>query len=324
MITAVDEALHAPGADPAWQESYYFNWADPEGRHFGLTRIGFNPLAGRVDGLLLTVRDGRLEYVYPGIGLPYDPARPQRPGRGLRAGSLAFTMREPLQRWNIRLDGRNSVDLNWTASSTPHDFHDGPNTYGEAGPGSAAAMHFEQAGTVTGSIRVHGSEYQIDALGQRDKSWGARDWSGISGWDWITGHFGPDLAFNATLSLVGRSGAATGFVHRNGVNVPLADAQVDYEWTRTPHVPGAARLLLADVDGGHYDIRATALAQVPLVKNGLFLQETHTRFETTLDGVRRTGVGVMEHAWHAGRRGSLRRLNDLAPVLVQALRGRVA
>ncbi len=71
-------------------------------------------------------------------------------------------------------------------------------------------------------------------------------------------------------------------------------------------------------------MRATALAQVPLIKTGLFLQETHARFETELDGVHRAGVGVMEHAWHADRRQSLQRLPDLAPVLALALREKLA
>ena len=38
MIVAADEQLHEPGADEHWQESYYFNWADREGRSFGLAR----------------------------------------------------------------------------------------------------------------------------------------------------------------------------------------------------------------------------------------------------------------------------------------------
>lgn len=59
MILPADEQLHLPGPDAHWQESYYFNWADPEGRAFGLARIGYRSAEQQIDGLLLTMRDGR-------------------------------------------------------------------------------------------------------------------------------------------------------------------------------------------------------------------------------------------------------------------------
>ncbi|MET4433383.1 hypothetical protein [Mycolicibacterium sp. 624] len=322
MIAAADEQLHAPRPESAWQESYYFNWADLEGRYFGLARIGFNPHAGRVDGALFTVRDGRLEYLYPGVGLPYDAQATHSAEFGIRAGALSFSMREPLKRWNIHLSGRNEIDLTWTALSAPYDYHDGPTTYGSAAGEPVAANHFEQPGTVTGRIRVGAAQYDIEGFGQRDKSWGVREWGAISGWEWVTASFGPHFGFNATL-LHGATATPTGFVHRGGVNRPLTAVQIDYEWTRTPQVPRAARLVLTDVDGETYVVRASALAQVPLAKQGLLIQETPARFETSIDGVRHAGVGVMEHAWHAGWRGTLQRIPDLVPVLANALKGKV-
>ncbi len=335
MISALDEQLHSPSTDPSWQESYYFNWADADGRYFGLARIGFNPASGTADGLLITVVDGRLEYVYPAVGVSVTPGElTARAERGLAVDNLCFTMREPLTRWNVTLTGRTSVDLTWTALAAPHDYHpnDGhPDTthdqpgdvVTETATRTADAHHFEQVGTVTGLIRVGGREHRIDALGQRDKSWGVRDWAAISGWEWITGQFGPDLAFNATLSLVHDSGEPTGFVMRDGVNRALTSVQIDYEWDSTRNVPRSARLNLVDETGEHYEIRATALAQVPMIKGNLFLQETHARFETRVGGVDRVGVGVVEHAWHADRRATLRRLPDLLPVLGKAIVGKV-
>ena len=42
MIQERDEWLHEVGDDPAWQESFYFNWADAERRSFTLARIGLS------------------------------------------------------------------------------------------------------------------------------------------------------------------------------------------------------------------------------------------------------------------------------------------
>lgn len=325
VITPLDEQLHPPSADPSWQESYYFNWSTADGATFGLTRIGFNPSTRTADALLIIVDEGRVSHVYPSVGTSMTPGEmTERAERGLTVGNLTFTMREPLTRWHIRLTGRVEVDLTFTALAPPHDY-----PMPEASPDpqqdsrTSDAHHFEQTGRVHGWVSTGGHRRDIDALGQRDKSWGVRDWSAISGWDWITGQFGPDFAFNATLSLVHDRGEPTGFVMRDGVNHALVDVTVDYQWTSTPHVPRTARLTLVEEGGRAHRIHATALTQVPLIKKGLFLQETHARFDTELDGVPRTGAGVMEHAWHTDLRSTLRRVPDLVPVLGKALSGRI-
>lgn len=321
-ITMSDEEAHTPTGESAWQESFYFNWADLDGQAFGLTRIGLNPADGKADGLLITVRDGRLEYVYPAIGVRVDDAERTTPARrGVRVGALGYTMREPLTRWHIDLTGHTQVDLSFTALGPPHDYSPAGGDTNDAAP--SGAHHFEQFGAVTGHITVNGREHRVDAFGQRDKSWGVREWGAIRGWEWLTGHFGPDLAFNVTLSLVPGQDGPSGFLFRDGENIAVTDASVDYTWGRTPHVPTAADIRLCDERGDVHHIHATALAQVPLVKKGLFLQETHARFDMQIDGVTRTGAGVLEHAWHADAGATLRRLPDLAPVLARSIMGRI-
>jgi hypothetical protein len=314
VITTRDEELHPPGREAHWQESYYFNWADLDGSAFGLARIGFHEGGRRADGLLLTIRDGRPEFVYPAIGVRAELG--QAACSGLRAGALTFTMDEALRRWRITLDGRTSVDLTWEATMPAFDFH-------EAGElAEIAQEHFEQCGTVTGTVRIDGVEHVVAGVGHRDKSWGVRDWSGIRGWEWISAQFGDGLAFNVTLGHVDGRPVHNGFVHRDGVNRALVRAAVDYTWAGRAHVPESARIDFTDDDGMRYRVTGTALAQVPLVKDGLFLQETHTAFEVAVGGVTRHGIGVMEHAWHAGRIGTLRRIPQLVPVARLALKAR--
>ena len=326
MIVAADEQLHEPGADEHWQESYYFNWADPEGRSFGLARWGINPASRKIDGVLLTMRDGRPEFIYPAVGL--DMPEGEMPGAefGLRAKGLTFTLREPLARWHIGLSGRDAVDLAWTAFHEPHDYHDGLKALGAADEDLALApSHFEQCGTVRGEVRLGGRSFEIDGLGHRDKSWGARDWNGLTGWEWLTAHFGEDLAFNATVWYPPGADATIpgGFVTRDGSNRALVATAVDYEWTRLRHVPRSATITFTDARGEDYTVRATALAQFPLFKKGLFIQETHARFELDLGGETRTGIGVLEHAWHAGTRGTLERWHQFVPVVAMSVRQRL-
>src|SRR3954447_22370182 len=103
MIVAADEQLHEPGADGHWQESYYFNWADRVGRSFGLARWGINPASGKIDGVLLSMRDGRPEFIYPAIGIDAGGGELPPAESGLPATRRSFTMREPLARWHIGL-----------------------------------------------------------------------------------------------------------------------------------------------------------------------------------------------------------------------------
>lgn len=310
LITSRDEQMHEPGGKRHWQESFYFNWAEPDGRSFGLVRVGYDFALRKIDGLLLTIRDGAPEFIYPAIGIPlvFDPPPVEY---GVRAGSLALTMREPLARWHIGLLGRDEVDLRWNRVNDPFAFVDA-----EAG----GPQHFEQLGTVRGTIRVRGTEREIAGLGHRDKSWGPRDWNGITGWDWLAANFGEDLGFTGTILPLAGERVSGGFVHRDGVNRRLQSAAVDYEWGRLAHIPRTALITLLDDQGDTYEVRAEAVAQFPLYKHGLFIQETHARFELTLAGQTRTGVGVLEHAWHAGRRGLLGRSHQFAPVLAVGAR----
>jgi hypothetical protein len=326
MIVAADEQLHEPGADEHWQESYYFNWADREGRSFGLARWGYNPAARKIDGVLLSMRDGQPEFIYPAVGIDMGDAELPGAEYGLRANRLSFTMREPLARWHIGLSGRDGVDLTWTAFHEPHDYHDGLKALGAADEDLALApAHFEQCGSVRGTVRLGGREVEIDGLGHRDKSWGLRDWNAITGWEWLSAQFGEDLAFNATVWYPpdGEETIPGGFVTRDGENRALVATSVDYEWTGLEHVAQRATIRFTDDKGEEYTVVATALAQFPLFKKGLFIQETHARFELTLGGETRTGIGVLEHAWHAGTRRTLERWHQFVPVVSMAVRQRL-
>jgi hypothetical protein len=312
MITAADEGFHALGEGEHWQESYYFNWADMDGRAFGLARIGYTPRQHRMDGVLLTMRDGRAEFLYPAVRIAIGDRLPV-PGRDeLRTRRLSFRMDEPLSRWRIALGGRDEVDLAWTALTPAAEF--------PRGGGLGAVGHFEQAGRVVGHVRLKGRSCAVDALGQRDKSWGARDWGRIRGWTWIAAQFGDDFAFNATEGVDEGRPVSTGFVFRDGVNSSLTELAVELGRAGRRQVLGTADLVLRDERDRRYTVRARPLAHFPLVRSGLFIEESHCLFETQLDGVRRRGVGVVERAWHAGTLGTLRRAPDLVSTILDLRR----
>ncbi|WP_182379515.1 hypothetical protein [Nocardioides sp. WS12] len=311
MITVKDEELHAPGDHPNWQESFYFNWSSDDGRSFGLTRIGLNHAAGTADAVMVMLHDGAAELVYAAVGEPI-PARVLETSlaEGLTIGRLTYTMLDPLGSWRIELAGRQHVELTWTAFTPAVDFH-------ESFPGDVEDLqaHFEQSGHVAGSVVVGTHVADVKGLGQRDKSWGVRDWSGINGWEWIAGQFNENLSFNATLTDVNNVRSPAGFFFHDGTAHIVCGVRIEYTGG---HCPETVKIDIT-VDGDRtYVVTGKARARVPLYKKGLFIEETQFGFECEIDGVRHEGVGVVEHAFHTGPAALVSRLPRLLKVVAQA------
>ncbi|MFT3898720.1 MAG: hypothetical protein QM728_00525 [Gordonia sp. (in: high G+C Gram-positive bacteria)] len=310
-LLPVDEELHTAGADPHWQESYYFNWADLEGTAFGLARVGIRVNEGRGDGVVVMFRDGRRELVYGGLGKKVTPD--PRAETGLTVGRLTMTMDEPLQRWRIKLDGTDTIDLTWTALAPPFDFDE------SGGADVLAARHFEHPGRVVGTTRIDGREHTVNGFGTRDKSWGPRDWGNITGWDWISAQFGPDLAFTAMQSLGNGPADQSGFVYDNGTCTAIDHFTAHFDWA-SPDLVRKLTLTITDQVGREYRVTGTPIVGAPLFKSGMVIQETHARFEATVDGRTRVGAGIIEHTFHGSPSTMMRWAPRLLPVAKDVLK----
>ena len=317
MIDPQDEQFHAIGQEKHWQESFYFNWADPGHDFFGVARIGYRFHQNQIDGLVFTIQNGLPEFAYPAVNLR------QRGGwdnldveRGLSARGLKFLMQEPLKTWRILLEGKHSIDLEWKAFTPAFDYSE---SVGH-GPPEIAGSHFEQSGTVHGITRLKGVEREVSGLGQRDKSWGVRDWANIEGWDWISVQFGEDFSFNAWSSPYKGARYIGGFVHQGGRNRALVELEINYQWGGKRHRPEAVQLKMKDEGGTEYIVQGTCGGHFPLAKNGMWLYESYTSFSTELQGKARQGIGVIEHAFHVGRRGYLPRTPEIAETLFRVFR----
>lgn len=312
MIRDTDEQLHEPGDARHWQESYYFNWADAHGDVFGLARVGYRFADDRSDGLVLAICDGRPQYCYPGVGLRGVSPRAGRPPGSYAAGRLTFTVEEPLRRFRLTLDGPHRMDLLWEAFTDVHDYTESMGTFAP----ELASCHFEQAGTVRGWTEFRGRRCEIDGYGQRDKSWGVRDWATIAGWDWISGQFGTDAAFNATL-VKGPDGTelASGFVHWDGSNHELTGVDLDYEWGGRSHEPASLRLTLTAAGGEVWTVHGETIGRWPLLRGRAWLEEVHTRFVIGDGTTEHTGYGIAEHVWRPSAVEILRRSLQIPPLI---------
>jgi hypothetical protein len=181
-LVDADERLHPVGSDsPHWSDSLYFNAWDPASGTFLMTRMAVRPNEGVRTAGMLAWLDG-----VPAWGYGRDLEGPATADWDVMTmGALTYRMEEALRRWVVQLhDGDDRLHLVFDGVTPCVD-------YGTGIPRAWAWGHYEQTCRVTGDVHVAGRRLSVDGWGQRDHSWGARDWAGIREWHWITG-FLPD------------------------------------------------------------------------------------------------------------------------------------
>lgn len=309
MLDPTDENLHRPGPEPDWQESWYFNWSDPKHNQFGLARIGYRPNAGdsgKIDGLILTIREGKPEFIYPPVNIDQKESWEEiNPTSGLNARRFTATMEEPFKKWHLQLRGKDSMDLLFESFTPVFDFNEGNRQISK----TMTAAHFEQSVKVTGWTEFKGRHIEVAGLGQRDKSWGVRSWSKTLGWNWISAQFSENLTLNITQTFEhpatdrpvhGHDGAVrldNGFLFDEGTNDGVVSATIHFEWDRLPHVIKSARIEFTTESGKELNLNARALGHFPLLRSGSWMQETHCEFQLTDGNSVQKGYGMFEHVW---------------------------
>jgi len=296
VVAPTDEARHDPGPEPLWNESWYADVADPGGGFGAWLRFGLYPNRSQTWFQLTVAGPDR-----PLVTL-HDETAPLAGGDGqsLVTGTWAceLSAEVPLERWRVQASGTAQtftdptavyrretgvatpveVDLTWHTEGEPYHY--------------GVATRYEVSARVTGTIRVGDEVIEVDAPGQRDHSWGVRDWWAF-GWCWSAGALDDGTRFH--LSDIRFPRGAAGFGYR-----------LDPDGTRTP----ASRIAATEqVDDVGFPVSAAlglepgdlALAVEPLAFSPLLFVADDgrvTRFPralcryTTPDG--RTGTGWTE------------------------------
>ncbi len=199
MVAAADERRHRPGSEPLWGESWYFDFAAPDGSLGGYVRLGLYPnlgvawywaaLVGKGRRLVL-VRDHEVE-------LPRGRDLEVR-GQGIWS---AVNCETPLDHWSVGLEafavalddpdeayrGERGdriglgYDLEWEATTLA-------SWHGEA--------KYWQPCRVTGEILVAEEVLAFDGTGVREHRWGIHDWWSVPD-SWASGVMADGVAFSA-------------------------------------------------------------------------------------------------------------------------------
>ncbi len=185
-VVSDDEQRHRPGDEELWNESYYLDFVSGDGVLAGYVRIGLYPNLGVTWWTAMVVGEGR-----PLVAsLAYDLPVPEGPGLHVASGvDAGLGIVRPLEEMTVSgtapavtLDDAASVyrggtgeatelglDLSWVTDGVPYHYD--------------MTTRYEVPCLVTGGVTVGGQRMDVAGQGQRDHSWGVRDWWAF-GWCW--------------------------------------------------------------------------------------------------------------------------------------------
>jgi hypothetical protein len=191
-VDPADERVHAPGPERFWGESWYFDFTAADGSIGGWVRLGLYPNLGVSWYHAYVVGPGRATVAV------VDTAAPIPTGDELRAPGLwaEHGCRVPLDHWQVANEAHGvavdhpldlydreprgtltplAVDLEWDTDGEPYHY--------------VFTTRYEIPCRVHGEILVGDERIDLDGYGQRDHSWGVRDWWRF-GWCWSSGRLG--------------------------------------------------------------------------------------------------------------------------------------
>ncbi len=186
LVRPEDERRHPSDAEQLWGESYYLDFAADDGALGGYVRLGWYPNLGVAWWTAAIVEPGGPTHLWVCYDAPATSTT-SATGPNFTADLDVVT---PLEEMRVRAHGvgdsyadavdvyrgKNSepiemeLDLSWRTDGQP--FH-----YG-------SVTRYEIPCLVSGSVQLGDRTVTIEGQGQRDHSWGVRDWWAF-GWCWM-------------------------------------------------------------------------------------------------------------------------------------------
>jgi hypothetical protein len=206
-LTTADERRHPPGPEAWWNESWYFDFATTDGSLGGYVRLGLYPgqdvawywacLVGEGRPLVIVTdhevtppAGASLEVRAEGLWADHTVEAPFD-HMTLGCEAFALAVEDPAEVYGDARGDRVpfGLDLEW-------------DTDGEAYAYPGGVTRYEVPSRVHGEVLVGDEVIALDAIGQRDHSWGVRDWWTV-GWTWTAGWLDDGTRFHGTSVRLG-------------------------------------------------------------------------------------------------------------------------
>jgi hypothetical protein len=217
---AADEGRHQFGDEDYWNESWYFDFTNAEGTLGGYVRLGLYPNLSAAWYWACLVGEGRplVTVIDHEVPLPPDRSMEIRT-EGLWADhtvetaldhmtlgceAFATALDDPADTYRSMRGDRVpfGLDLEWETDGGAYAY-----------PG---VTRYEVPCRVHGEILVADERIDFDGWGQRDHSWGVRDWWTLN-WLWSAGRLDDGTRFHASHIRLGDDPVyATGYVQAPG------------------------------------------------------------------------------------------------------------
>lgn len=298
-----DEGRHEPGPEPLWNESWYFDVVSGDGSLGVYHRMGRLP---NQDTCLLTTvvcGPGRPAVLLLDPGAPLPAAGDDTQTIDTASAHAEQHCEEALRRFRVKVSGTAEahadesaplrgeagepveieVDLVWETDGEPYQWRQ--------------STRYEIPCRVSGSVRVGDERIEISGPGQRDHSWGARDWWAVD-WMWSGLHL-EDGTHTHAVGVPQMPGYGVGYVQRGGELAEITAV------TATEEVAPNGLIERATIESGPGELK---LDVEPLAFGALRLDAPDGRVSmfpramcrvTAADG--RSGTGWVE--WNRVQRG---------------------
>jgi hypothetical protein len=291
VLTEKDEYLHEPSTESKWRESYYFNWVDLQNQISGFSTIGILPNENRRELVFFLFLKEKNEIYYKEPKLSnYE----NNIDTMLRDKRLSYKLIEPFKIWQIEYQSHKiQFNLIFKTRFPTYNF----------GLSSSASwrQHFEASGIIKGDVVINNStRIKINGYGQRDKSWGYRDWHEFD--KWYAGHF-QFKHWSCTFRKDYHMGRIdlSGHISREEGNTPLSSLEIetinDNDRFKSPLI---SNYFITDKNGNCYRVKAEKINSNSFVRFTRQFQGGYTElFEQMVimndKDSGEIGSGMMEH-----------------------------
>jgi hypothetical protein len=288
MLTEKDELRHAHDNDPRWRESLYWGFVLPDASLGGVVYLRLDPNAKTVSPMILVYRNfGDVAYFFNASDpMPARLELDHVTVQGFRLKGL-----QPLSTCSVAFDdgAGASLEFSFTGIHPPFDY-----ASNRAGcPSPLAANRFEQAGRFDGVLRLKGDTFPLSGFGQRDHSWGTRDWTAIQHYKWISAQSDDGLAVNLTCSVIRGETAFNGYVYDGTEVSGIVRAHVETAYAPDGATQQAIAAAILDEAGRTTRLQGTVFALTEIPTEQSVLAEAVARFK--IDGA--PGTGIIEYLW---------------------------